>query len=108
MLAPDVDAALPASAALSSDSGTVSGAVSGTDPPRNGQPSDDDVRGVEEQRQDDDPERAREHLVERVLAAQGADPAEDLIAEARPGGVGGDGRDAHQHLRRDPDAGEDR
>lgn len=49
-----------------------------------------------------------EHLVERVRAAQRGDTAEDLVAQARPGGVRGDRGDAHQHLCGDPDPGENR
>ena len=42
------------------------------------------------------------------LLPRRGDAAEDLVAEAGAGGVGGDGRDAHQHLGGDPDAGQDR
>src|SRR6478735_5967719 len=83
-------------------------AVSVTDPPRDGEPPEQYVRGVEEQGEDDDAERAREDLVERVGAAQRGDAAEDLVAQAGARGVRGDGGDAHQHLGGDPDAGEDR
>src|SRR5690606_32923761 len=82
-----------------SEPGAESAMELGTDPPGNGQPPDQDVRGVEQQSEDDDPEGAREHLVQRVLAAQRGDPAEDQVAQARPRGVRGDGGDAHQHLR---------
>jgi hypothetical protein len=38
-----------------------------------------------------------------VPAAQGREAAEDLVAEAGAGGVRRDRRDAHQHLRGDPE-----
>src|SRR5690606_36651291 len=74
MVAPEV-ASAPSSTAIAPVS------VSGTDPPRDGQPSQQDVRGVEEQGEDHDAERAREDLVHRVGAAQRRDAAEDLVAE---------------------------
>src|ERR1043165_7153116 len=104
MLAPEA-CVVPDASVIPDGSGVAVVVVSGTDPPRDGQPSDEDVRGVEEQGEDDDAERSGEHLVERVGAAQGGDAAEDLVAEPGAGGERGDGGDAHQHLRGDPDPG---
>ena len=62
---------------------------------------------VEQHGEDHDAERAGERRVERVHRAQPGQPFEDLRAEAGAVDVGGDGRDADEHLRGDAHAGED-
>src|SRR4051812_4071707 len=81
---------------------------SATDTPRNGEALDQDVNAVEQQGEDDHPDRAGDGLVQGVGAPRVREPGEDLGAEAGTLRVGGDHRDAHQHLRGHPHAGEDR
>src|SRR3954470_11466050 len=74
-------------------------AFSATDTPRDGEALDQDVDAVEDQGEDDHPDRAGDGLVQGVRAPRVSEPGEDLGAEAGALRVSGDHRDTHQHLR---------
>src|SRR3954471_9877560 len=82
-------------------------AWSDTNPPWDGETGEEVQHGVQDDRQDQDAHRRSDDGVGRVRAAHARDPREDVSAESRPEGVGRDGGDAHQHLRRDSYSGHD-
>src|SRR5690349_10563944 len=82
-------------------------AESDTDPPRGCEPGEDVEHGVENDRQDQDPDGSRDHGVGGVGASHPRDSGEDVAAQTGPEGVRRDGRDTHEHLRRDPHPGHD-
>src|SRR4051812_38958934 len=82
-------------------------ALSDTNPPWDGETGEEVQHRIEDDRQNQDAHRRSDDGVGRVRAAHAGNPREDVSAEPRPEGVGRDGGDAHQHLRRDPHTGHD-
>src|SRR3954468_10948269 len=80
--------------------------VSATEASRCGQSADELEAEVENECEKHDTDGAGDGRVHGVDAADPGEPGEDRLPETRALHVGGDGRDAHDQLRRDADAGE--
>src|SRR5215207_11190640 len=74
-------------------------ALSVTDTSRGRKSAQQVEERVEQQRQHDDAERAAEHQVEGVGAADAGEPGEDVVAQPRTVYDGGDRRDTHEEHR---------
>src|SRR4051795_12584364 len=80
--------------------------VSATEASRCGQSADELEAEVENECEKHDTDGAGDGRVHGVDAADPGEPGEDRLPETGPLHVGRDGRDAHDQLRGDTDAGE--